>query len=364
MVFPLSALGGVHLIVLERAQRYREISAIDLLGYVGGLLVAVMLAGADVGVESLAAQAIATTAIQTVLQRRAAGMLIRPTDPRYARSAFGGSLAVTSFHLMNYVVRNSDTGVAGRLASADFVGTYSMAGRIAQMPTQLIGMLVSRVSVPMLSAEGLDPDTLAHNAQRMIVGTLLASALVCLVLLALRQILTTLLFGEQWLSSVPPQLVWLLPAAALTSTTAVVVGVMTAFGATVALTRTGVFSAIAHGLALLVGLSVDVHWLPVSVLLSALIALGIALHQLRAVQANRSISPVRLMPMVPVVLLLIACVLWNDTLLRATEGILPARHLRLEMFEACAVVLLVSGLAAAQWRIWRHRPTLNPELAS
>lgn len=364
VVFPLSALGGVHLIVLERAQRYRDISAIDLLAYVGGLLVAVALASAGIGVESLAAQAVVSAALQTILQRRAAGMVLRPTHPRHARSAAGGSLAVTSFHLMNYVVRNSDTGVAGRLASADFVGAYSMAGRIAQMPTQLIGMLVSRVSVPMLSAEGLDRDTLAHNAQRMIAGTLLASALVCLVLVALRQTVTALLFGAQWLDSVPPQLVWLLPAAALTSTSAVVVGVMTAFGATVALTRTGVLSAIAHALALLAGLSVDVRWLPASILASALMALGIALLQLRAVQADRTMSPVRLMPLVPVVLLLVACALWSDTLLLAAAGSDPVRPIGLELLEAGAVALLLSALAAGQWRAWGRRPTLDPESAS
>jgi PST family polysaccharide transporter len=352
------------LIVLERAQRYRDISAIDLVSYLSGLLVAIALATVGIGAESLAVQAVVTAALQTVLQRRAAGIILRPTHPSHARSAAHGSLAVTSFHLTNYVVRNSDTGVAGRLASADFVGNYSIAGRIAQMPTQLIGLLVSRISVPMLSAEGLDRYTLAHVAQMMIAGTLLASALVCLVLVALRQTVTALLFGAQWLDSVPPQLVWLLPAAALTSTSAVVVGVMTAFGATVALTRTGVFSAIAHALALLAGLSVDMRWLPASILVSALMALGIALLQLRAVQTDRSMSSVRLMPLMPVVLLLIACALWSDTLLLASAASEPVRSIGLELVEAGALALLLSLLIAWQLRAWRNRPNLDPESAS
>ena len=364
VVFPLSALGGTHLIVLERAHRYRDISAIDLVSYLSGLLVAIALATVGIGAESLAVQAVVTAALQTVLQRRAAGIVLRPTHPRNALSAAHGSLAVTSFHLMNYMVRNSDTGVAGRLASAEFVGNYSIAGRIAQMPTQLIGMLVSRISVPMLSAEGLDRDTLAHEAQRMIAGTLMASALVCLVLVALRQTVTSLLFGAQWLNSVPPQLVWLLPAAALTSTSAVVVGVMTAFGATVALTRTGVFSAIAHALALLAGLYVDVRWLPVSILVSALMALGIALLQLRAVQTDRSMSLVRLMPLMPVVLLLIASALWSDSLLLASAESEPVRPIGIELVEAGALALLLSLLAAWQLRAWRNLPSLDPESAS
>jgi PST family polysaccharide transporter len=364
VVFPLSALGGVHLIVLERSQRYRDIAAIDLLSYVSGLLVAVALAKAGIGAESLAAQAVVTAALQSVLQRRASGVVLQPTHPRNARSAAHGSLAVTSFHLMNYVVRNSDTGVAGRLASADFVGAYSMAGRIAQMPAQLIGMLVARVSVPILSAEGLHRDTLAHNAQRMIAITLVASAFVCLVLVALRQTVTSLLFGAQWLDSVPSQLVWLLPAAALFSTSAVVVSVMTAFGATVALTRTGVLSAIAHALALLAGLSIDVRLLPASIFMSALMALGIALLQLQTVQKDRSISAVRLKPLIPVVILLIAYALWSDTLVLATNGPEPVRQIGLELLEAGAIALMLSALGAWQWRGWRDRASNDQESAA
>lgn len=127
LVFPMSALGGVHLIVLERAQRYRDIALIDLLACVTGLLVAIGLAVAGVGAESLALQAVASAAVQAALQRRAARMPIRPCHPRHARAAFGGCVAVTAFHLTNYIVRNSDAAIAGRLAGADFVGAYSIA---------------------------------------------------------------------------------------------------------------------------------------------------------------------------------------------------------------------------------------------
>lgn len=82
----------------------------------------------------------------------------------------------------------------------------------------------------------------------------------------------------------PAQLVWLLPAAALSSTTAVVIGVMTALGANAALTRTGVLSVIGHCLALGVGQSFDVSWLPVAVLVSALLGLWIAVTQLRTLR--------------------------------------------------------------------------------
>ena len=353
LVFPMSALGGVHLIVLERAQRYRDIALIDLLACVTGLLVAIGLAVAGVGAESLALQAVASAAVQAALQRRAARMPIRPCHPRHARAAFGGSVAVTAFHLTNYIVRNSDAAIAGRLAGADFVGAYSMAGRVAQMPTQLIGLLLSRVSVSALSAEGHGRDSLSRHAERMIASTLLASALVCLLLSAMRQTVTAVLFGQQWVDSVPPQLVWLLPAAALSSTTAVVIGVMTALGANAALTRTGVLSVIGHCLALGVGLSFDVSWLPVAVLVSALLGLWIAVTQLRTLQRDRSMPPVRLVASLPVVAVLLTFALASDTLFVDPGGAHGLRSVRVEMLEATGVALLLLVMSAAQWRVWR-----------
>lgn len=358
LVFPLSALGGVHLIVLERAQRYRDISAIELLSYTGGLLAAILLARAGFGVVCLAAQAVVNSGIQTMLVRRAAGIVLRPRHPRHARSALGGSLAVASFHLMNYLVRNSDIAVAGRMATVDFVGTYSMSCRIAQIPTQLIGMLVSRVSIPMLSAVHADRGATSRTAESIIVGSLLTCTAVCIVLLAMRQTVTSIFFGAQWLGSVPQQLVWLLPAAAFTSTTAVTVGVMTALGATRSLTWTGVFSAVAHVVALVGCLSVAVSWLPVAILLSALIGVVISLIHLRMVQSTQAMAPIRVMGLLPTTFLLLVCTFWQDTLLsgRAAESV---RSLGQELTEGAGMLLLLFATSSAYWREWWARRSSN-----
>jgi polysaccharide transporter, PST family len=349
MVFPLAALGSVHLIVLERAQRYREISQIELMSYVAGLGAAVLLAKAGMGAESLAFQAVVNAAVQTILQRRAAGMRITLANPRHARSAAGGSMAVSSFNIMNYVVRNSDTAIAGRLAPPDFVGAYSMANRIALMPLQLIGMLVSRVSVPMLSRDELSQISLSRNAETLVSGTLLSSGTICLLLVSLRQFTTGVLFGPQWLEVVPKMLVWLLPAAALTSTTAVVVGVMIALGATSALTRTGVFTAGCHLASLVSFMYFDVKWLPSAILVSSVLGLTVAVVQLRAVQADQAISPVRwgvLIPAIPV----LSYPLWHGVLTFLAPA--NSRPPSIEILEAVTTFLVLLLCSIPQLRDW------------
>lgn len=352
VVFPLSALGGVHLIALERAQRYREISMVELFSYAVGLAVAVMLARAGLGVESLAYQAVVNALVQTVLMRKVAAVRIVPTHPRHARSAASGSVAVSSYHLLNYVVRNSDTALAGRLAPPDFVGAYSMANRIAQMPAQLIGMLVSRVSVPMLSDEGLSRKEQSHNVESLVGVALLVGAAVCLVLVSLRQHITELAFGSQWLAIVPPQLVWLLPAAALTSTTAVLVGVMTALGAKKQLTSTGLLSAVCHLVILVAVISVDIKWLPSAILLSAIASFALAVLHLRSLQATDGSTPIRFICLLPVVPL-IAFPVWQDTMLFFGE--LGTRVLRTEITQSAVSIAVLLLFSVLQWREWAER---------
>jgi hypothetical protein len=125
-----------------------------------------------------------------------------------------------------------------------------------------------------------------------------------------------------------------------------------------------VLSAIAHALALLAGLSIDVRLLPASIFMSALMALGIALLQLQTVQKDRSISAVRLIPLIPVVILLIAYALWSDTLVLATNGPEPVRQIGLELLEAGAIALMLSALGAWQWRGWRDRASNDQESAA
>lgn len=352
-VFPITALGAVHLIVLEREQRYREVAALDLAGCIAGVAVAVALASLGVGAESLALQAVAGAAVQVVLLRRVAGNVVRPAHPRHARSAVGGALAVTSFHLTHYFVRNADIGIAGRLASIDFVGAYSMATRVAQMPTQLLGSLVARASVPALASVHTDRQVAARETERLVLVTLLASTLVCLLLSALRQTVTIVLFGAQWREAVPAMLLWLLPAAAFTSTTTAVVGVMTGLGASTSLTRTGVLSLAGHAASLCVCLAFDVSWLPLAMLLSASISLVTAVLHLQALQQQQSMAPLTLRALLPASALLLGFVVCSGSGVGGGMNVDGTRTLGRELLEAVVVSAFVIALGTGHWRRWR-----------
>lgn len=338
-VFPLTALGAVHLIVLEKQERYRDVSVAELLSYLAGLLAAVILAFHGFGVESLALQAVVNAATQSLLLRRVARVRIVPGHPARARSALGGAVALTGYQLFNYLVRNADTAIAGRLAATSFVGAYSMATRVAQMPSQAIGMILSRLSVPLLSKSGLEPDQLARQVRELVNLALFASAAACLVLAALRVLLCSLLFGQQWVAIVAPQLQFLLPAAALTSVSALLVGIMTALGASSQLTRLGAVTAVVHLSAVVAALMISPQLLPTAVLLSSVCAFGFTVASTRALLRAKGVGAEPAMHPLP--LLLILAYPWFGVGFAINEST-EARPLGPELLEAGAILLLLA----------------------
>lgn len=347
VTFPLTAFGSVHLIVMERAMRYREISFIELVSYAAGLAIAVMLAHAGVGVESLAFQAVANAAVQTVLLRLRSGFSLIPTHPRHARSAAKGSAAVTSFHLFNYLVRNLDSPVAGKLATASFVGSYSMATRISQLPSQAIGMLLSRASVPMLAGEDRNAASLSRDVAAVTAIALWASVGACLMLVSLRTTITAVLFGRQWLDSVPGQLQWLLPAAALASMTAALVGIMTGLGAGRSLTFVGASGALGHVAALTICMITDPLRLPVAVMVSSTIGLVAAVAGLQVVLRRRGLTCLGRGSAIPVVL---AIAYPPVQVLLASWGGAWSRTVVHEAIEAGVVAVVIAPFVAHQLR--------------
>lgn len=305
LAFPISALGSVHLIILEKSERYRDISLIELFSYIVGLVVAVICAQVGIGAESLAFQGVTNAVVQTILLRRAAAVRLVPMHPKYAKSAAGGSAAVTSFHLFNYIIKNSDTALIGRFVSIDFVGSYSLATRIAQMPPQAIGMLLSRISVPLLSQSDLNRTELARKIGGLIEFSIFSSVAACLLLSAFRGSITGFLFGPQWLQSVPAQLNYLLPAAALTSVTAVIVGIMIAMGATTALPKIGALSAIAHVCTLGIFMFIEPSLLPLAMFMSSGASLIIAGWNLRLMLMEKQITILSACCFVPFVMVFV-----------------------------------------------------------
>lgn len=347
VVFPITAFGSVHLIVLERRERYRAVSMIELVSYVAGLVVAAALAWFGVGVMSLALQAVVNAAVQTVLMRRVAGVAIAPAHPRYARSAASGSAAVTSYHLSNYVAKNLDPALAGRLASIQFVGSYSMATRITQLPSQAIGMLLSRASLPMLSRAGQDRPELTRNVTGVLDLAVWASAFACLGLASVRTLATGLLFGGQWLGSVPAQLQYLFPAAALTSIAAVLVGMMTALGAGRALTVVGALTATAHVAILAAFMLASATLLPVAVFVSSTVGFAVAAVALRRMLGGLGLEVALLRRCAPVLL-----VLAYPPVQAAMDHLTGAgsRSLGRELVEGAAVTVAFGVLAGLHFR--------------
>lgn len=205
----IAGLGAQHLALLNREMRFGRLAIMDIAATVGGFAVAVVIAVFAPTVWALVASTVTTMAV--MMLGAWASSRWRPGKPARLRDVgamlrFGGGL--TTFNLTNFLSRNLDRVMIGRVAGAASVGLYDRAYKLLLLPLQQINAPLSRVMVPVLSRlRGEDERYLA--AYRRAVGQILLIAtpgVLFLVICAERVI--PLLMGEAWRDAAPI-FVWL-----------------------------------------------------------------------------------------------------------------------------------------------------------
>lgn len=152
---PLLFLFGLkhqHVALLSRRMQFGRLAAAELLATAAGIVVAVFAAQRGLGVYALIAQALATSAAETIFIWIAAAWLPgRPAiaDELRALLSFGGHLS--AFQILHYATRNVDNVLIGRFIGAHDLGLYSRAYGIMMLPHVAITLPLQRVFVATLS---------------------------------------------------------------------------------------------------------------------------------------------------------------------------------------------------------------------
>lgn len=249
-LFPITALGTLHLSLLERNARFRSVALAEIAASLLGLATALILASEGAGVYSLVGQSIATalalTAGYWIMLRWQPALMWRRNSFR-AVWRFGSNLA--AFNILNYFIRNSDNILIGAVRGPNDLGIYNLAYRLMFLPTQTLTTAVNRVLFPVYS-ERLRTGVGIGDYFLKVVGLLcLLTAPVALGLWAVRQVFVEVLLGPQWLQSAAV-LAWLAPAGLLQALLSTTGSVLSALGRTRLLMFLGLKSAFVIVLAL------------------------------------------------------------------------------------------------------------------
>jgi O-antigen/teichoic acid export membrane protein len=158
VTFLISGLGVQHQALLRRQMRYFSLASIEIIGLVMGIVLAVVAALRGLQYWALAIQMVATATVSTagfwLLCRWRPGPPSRRADIA-SMLAFGGNLA--AFNVLNYLARNFDQVLIGRVWGGSELGSYERASRLLQMPIKLISTPISHVAIPVLCHLQNDP---------------------------------------------------------------------------------------------------------------------------------------------------------------------------------------------------------------
>ena len=103
----------------------------------------------------------------------------------------------------DYLTRNSDQFIAGRIGSAHSLGIYNVAADIGQLPTAELGPPIMRTFLPALSAIKDDTNRVRAAVLKTLGAINTLTIPVAFGLATLAEPFTLLLLGSQWLEAIP-----------------------------------------------------------------------------------------------------------------------------------------------------------------
>lgn len=251
--FPIASSAAVHQALMERDSQFEKLAKIEVAGAAVAFGVAIGAALTGAGPYSLVLHTLSIAAVSTIIL-----WLASPWRPRWHWSgdafkevrAFGTRLA--GFNVVNYVSRNIDSAIIGRLLGPHDLGVYSLAYRVMLFPVQNLTFVMNRSLFPVMSHRPTDQREAASLYLRTVSLIAFISAPVMAGVWGLREPFCEIVFGSQW-----PELAgligWLAPVGVIQSVVSTTGMVMMAKGHTGLLLSIGIVGALMFTVAFLVG---------------------------------------------------------------------------------------------------------------
>lgn len=189
---------------LTRNLRFSAIAIAEISGYVGSIVIAVVLAVLGAGYWSIVVQQIAAVVITFFLS-----FLLCPWRPTWWRHDatikpfFKFGRGVLGTQLIAYATLNSDNIAVGTYWGPTVLGVYSRAYQLLMVPLNQINRPLTRVALPILAKVQDDDELFSRYLQKaQIVGCYITATIFAFVT-ALSQPIVAILFGSQWKAVVP-----------------------------------------------------------------------------------------------------------------------------------------------------------------
>jgi teichuronic acid exporter len=115
--------------------------------------------------------------------------------------SFGGYLLIS--RLINVVSVNLYTLVIGKLYTAQEVGIFNRASNFQNLLVNSMSGVVAKVAFPVFAAAADDHAKLERGLNKALLGTVFLSVPIAIIFMMLAEPIVWLLFGDQWIKSIP-----------------------------------------------------------------------------------------------------------------------------------------------------------------
>ncbi|MCL5291408.1 MAG: lipopolysaccharide biosynthesis protein [Actinobacteria bacterium] len=203
-ILPIS-IGTIPSVLLNKELRFRKKAIPDTAGALIQAVVSIALALMGYGVWSLVFGELANRIVNAVLL-----WLVSPWRPKLvfdvesARTLFSYGKFMTGSSIVSFATSNADNAVTARMLGASALGYYSLAFRIASLPSTLTFFIVSKITFPFFSKLQDDVGKLSEAFLKTLRCLAFISLSAAVLMYMLAPELLGLLLGAKWGSSVAP----------------------------------------------------------------------------------------------------------------------------------------------------------------
>jgi PST family polysaccharide transporter len=204
ILFAIASLRGVQQALLEQQFAYKAIAARSLIGTFIGGAIAIIFALRGFGVWSLVVQQLVAEFVGVAVLWRASEW--RPQwqfSRQHFRHLFGFSINILALNFLGFINNRSDDLLIGYFLGSIALGYYAIAYRILTIMTQLLVDSTSQVALPAFSQLQAEPDRFRNAYYRVTQTTSAIAFPIFFGVFAVAPEIIEVLFGKQWLPSVP-----------------------------------------------------------------------------------------------------------------------------------------------------------------
>jgi len=204
-IFLIIPWGQQFQVLLQKELMFKQLSAIEICGSLGGAVTAIVAAFLGKGVFSLIYGQLINASIRTTLFILIAQNEWRPRL-HFQRSDLRGFLGFGLYQMgergINYFGRNLDKLIIGIFLGSHALGLYSVAYQLMVKPYQLFNPIITRISTPLFSKIQADNQRLRSVFLDMVRVTSLAMFPVYVGMIVLANPLFQVFFDEKWLPAI------------------------------------------------------------------------------------------------------------------------------------------------------------------